>query len=535
MKIARMIALFLILAVPAVPAHSGSTIHDPSGTRAEELRSLLNCFAALGEGHIEHVLGDLKLIAMTKEAQGGKWEDVKPLLAEVRNGGAMAAAVWLVRPDGSYYTVEKGLTGLNLRDRPYFQRLMAGEPVAGNLVVSKSTKKRSAVVAVPIRTNGKVVGALGASLSVEQISEALDRSMGLPDNMFFYALDSGGQTSLNRNVALIFAYPSDMGSRTLTEKVREMLAEPEGVVTYDFHGERTVVFKKAPVTGWVFAVGMVKGGRGESGAQVPPLLAELRKEITAELDNMDRSVGILAGKLSEKDLAAASTGTMLGDLCRSFPYAIDCAVVDPHGRMVLVEPEAFKEFEGKDISEQEQVAHLQKTKKSVLSDAFKAVEGFDAVDLEHPILSSEGELAGSVSLLIRPESLFSYILAPVLQGKPIEAFVMQTDGRILYDEDEEEVGRMLFTDPMYEPFPQLRALGTLISRETTGAGSYEFMQKGSAKLVEKDAHWTTVGLHGTQWRLVVMYPRPGHATEPQSKAPSRTELLKPQVIPHVPG
>jgi hypothetical protein len=75
------------------------------------------------------------------------------------------------------------------------------------------------------------------------------------------------------------------------------------------------------------------------------------------------------------------------------------------------------------------------------------------VDLEHPVFSSNGEFEGSVSMLIRPDFLFSSIITPVLQGIPVEAFVMQTDGRILYDEDKEEVGRMLFEDPIYKPFP----------------------------------------------------------------------------------
>jgi len=114
-------------------------------------------------------------------------------------------------------------------------------------------------------------------------------------------------------------------------------------------------------------------------------------------------------------------------------------------------------------------------------------------------------------MLIRPESLLSHILTPVLRGMPVEAFVMQKDGRILYDEDEEEVGRMLFEDQMYKPFPQLLALGTLISREETGSGSYDFWQKESEKMVRKEAHWTTVGLHGIEWRLVVMHVRAGLA------------------------
>ena len=509
MKIIKLIIFFLALSLPAMATEEASPVPNEGGTNVTTLRLLMNSFAALGEGHIEQVLRGLELISITEEARSGEWENMRDVLTEFERSGIKAAAVWFVRPDGSSYSVEKGLTGLNLRDREYFPRLMSGEEIRGALVISKSTGKRTAIVAVPIKKNGKIIGALGASLAVEDISRMLDEKMGLPENMFFYALDQKGQTSLHRISALLFAYPSDMGSKSLEKTVGQMLAEPEGVVTYDFYGERTVVFKKFPLTGWVYVIGVVTGKAGQPVAELPPILSELEKKITAELNTVDQDLAKLAARFSEKDLKPVEKQKMLGDLCRSYSYAADCAFVDQSGRMRLVAPPEYAKFEGSDISSQEQVVRLQKTKKPVLSNSFKAVEGFYAVDLEHPVVSSSGELEGSVSILIRPDSLFSSVIMPVLQGMPVEAFTMQKDGRILFEEDKEEVGRMLFEDPLYKPFPQLLALGTLIAREKIGTGSYGFMQRGSEKLVKKDAHWTTVGLHGTEWRVVVMHVRAG--------------------------
>ena len=512
MKTARMILLvLLVLSLSAMAAGEMVPVQDKGGISMANLRLLLNSFAALGEGHIENVLHGLKIMSVTEEAQSGEWEKMRGVLAEFGRSGIEAADVWFARPDGSFYTVEKGLTDLTLRDRHYFPRLMAGEEITGDLVISKTTGKRTAIVAVPIKKNGKIIGALGASLAVEVISRMLDEKMGLPENVIFYALDQNGQTSLHRVSALLFAYPSDMGSKSLSKTVTEMLGKPEGVVTYDFYGERSVVFKKFPLTAWVFAIGIVTGKPGQRGVELPPILSELEKEITAELNKMDQDLARVAGRLSEIDLKTTETRKMLRDLCRSYPYAEDCSVVDRNGKMVLVEPEEYAGFEGRDISAQEQIIRLRESKKPVLSNIIKAVEGIDAADLEHPIFSSQGEFAGSASVLIRPESLFSYILAPILRGMPVEAFVMQTDGRILYDADKEEIGRMLFEDLMYKPFPQLLAIGSMASREKTGAGSYEFKQEGSEKLVTKDAHWTTIGLHGTEWRIVVMHVRAGHA------------------------
>jgi hypothetical protein len=509
MNILKIILLFLALSLPAMAVEETSPVLDHGGINMAAMRLLLNSFAALGEGHVEQVLRGLKLISVTEEAQSGEWEKMKGLLTAFERSGVKAAAVWFVQPDGSYYSVEKGLTGQNLRDRDYFPGLMAGADVIGDLVISKSTGKRTAIVAVPIRTKGKMIGALGASLAVENISRMIDEKMGLPENMIFYALDQKGQTSLHRMSALLFAYPSDMGSKSLAKTVSQMLAEPTGVMSYDFYGERTIVFKKVPLTNWIYAIGIPTGKPGEPGAELPPILTDLGREITTELGKMDQDLAGVARRFSEKGLNQSDRKKMLADLCRSYSFAVDCAFVDRSGRMKLVEPREYAKFEGSDISPQEQVVRLHATKKPVLSNSFKAVEGFEAVDLEHPVLSSEGELEGSVSMLIRPDALFSSVITPVLQGMPVEAWTMQKDGRILFEEDKEEVGRMLFEDPLYKPFPQLLALGTLIAREKTGVGSYEFKQRGSEKLVKKDAHWMTVGLHGTEWRLVVMHVRAG--------------------------
>jgi methyl-accepting chemotaxis protein len=269
MKTATMVVLLLALSMPAVAVESPATAQQRDQANITDLQSHLNSFAALAEDHVANVMNSLKLIAITQEAQSGKWENIKPLLEELNKSGIQAAAVWFVRPDGSYYTTEKDLTGSNLRDRAYFPKLMNGEEVPGSLVISKSTGERSAVVAAPIKKNGAIIGGLGASLDVKEVSAMINAKMGLPQDMVFYALNEKGQAALHRKAELLFAYPSDMGSPSLKEKTREMLSKRDGVVNYDFQGKRTVVFKKYPVTGWTFALGRVAGagqlGTGAGG------------------------------------------------------------------------------------------------------------------------------------------------------------------------------------------------------------------------------------------------------------------------------
>ena len=98
---------------------------------------------------------------------------------------------------------DKGaMTAENLRDRAYFPALMAGHEVAAELVVSKSTGKRSAIVAVPVRADGRVVGALGVSIAMEKVAARIKDGLGLPGQVMFYALD-------DRHVVRLFAQGSE--------------------------------------------------------------------------------------------------------------------------------------------------------------------------------------------------------------------------------------------------------------------------------------------------------------------------------------
>lgn len=246
--------------------------------------------------------------------------------------------------------------------------------------------------------------------------------------------------------------------------------------------------------------------------ELPPVLLELQEAIQALLDHMDADLAAAAANLTEGGLTSSETRAILNALCEHHPYVVDCCTVDRNGTMLMVEPAAYREFEGADISQQEQVIRLQQTERPVLSQAFRAVEGFNAVDLQTPVFGSEGELIGSVSMLIRPESFLSRLIEPAVQGLPIDAWVMQPDGLILYDPDEEEIGRTLFTDPLYQPFPELLVLGAEIAVKESGSGSYTFLGRGMGAPVEKSAFWVTVGLHGTDWRVVTTQEVAGDGT-----------------------
>ncbi len=248
-------ASFLLLFSLPSPAQTAKGAIEVDG------RIVLGAYQGMVEEHLFGILHGLSALAATQDVVSGDWERVKGPLAAFKRDAPTATAMWFARPDGSYFTVEGGRARQSLEDRDYFPVLMSGKAVAGSLVISKSTGERSVIVAAPITKDGKVVGALGASLSVEALAKLVESRAGLPKDLIFYALDAQGRTALHRDSSLIFQFPSDIGDQSLKAAVQTMLSAPEGVVNYTFRGShRTAIFVKSEATGWVFVLGKVPAG-----------------------------------------------------------------------------------------------------------------------------------------------------------------------------------------------------------------------------------------------------------------------------------
>lgn len=249
-RLVRLVPVLMLLPLVAIVRAA-----EPLTPPQLDARVGLNAYAALVEQQLGSARAGLRTLAATENAMTGNWDHIKGPLGELAEGVPIAAAVWFAKPDGSYYTVEAGLTGQNLKDRDYFPGLMAGREVVRDLVVSKSTGKRSTIIAVPVHKGGKIIGALGISVGMEKVAELVDDQMRFPNDVMFYALDGRGQIVLHRQSALLFEFAAQLGSPSLKAAVEEMLAKPEGVVRYEFQGaERVTIFMRTKPAGWVYAL-----------------------------------------------------------------------------------------------------------------------------------------------------------------------------------------------------------------------------------------------------------------------------------------
>jgi hypothetical protein len=133
------------------------------------------------------------------------------------------------------------------------------------------------------------------------------------------------------------------------------------------------------------------------------------------------------------------------------------------------------------------------------------VEGINAVVFIHPILLNQS-LKGGLTALFQAHTLLQRVIEPLVEGNTFEIWVMEKGGLILYDQDENELGLNVFTDPVYASFPELLAAAAMIDNEKEGKTSYSFFQAGTNNRIEKEAHWTTFEFSGTEWKIVLAKP-----------------------------
>jgi hypothetical protein len=237
---------------------------------------------------------------------------------------------------------------------------------------------------------------------------------------------------------------------------------------------------------------------------LPPTISDIQNKVQAELNSMDTDLAQAAQQLKGNSLTDDNAGIILQKLYKDHLSAIDVVTISADGKLLLIKPDKYQGSTGEDISHQTHFILMKKTHQPVMSEIFKAVEGFNAVSLSYPVFSASGQFNGCVSIVLQPDALIRNVVKQYDQKEfNLEFWAMETDGHIVYDKDVMQVGKKLFTDPVYRPYPDLLKLGNVMTREASGSGTYTFPVARTNQPIKKSAVWTTIGLHGTDWRLVI--------------------------------
>jgi len=459
------------------------------------LRSVVSLFDEMLKG-VENALATLAHLPAPYRSQ---WEIIKPALKLIEE--KYAGLGFFGTPDG-YYSVTRNWTGLDLKDRAYYPLLEKGRTVTGAPVYSRSTGEPSLVVAVP-RMNGPILSYYyGFSLYLNPLVIRLRNQLSLSGQSACYFFDRTGKLIFSNLEAI--PYPEEHEMAALYQKIPES-GQTEGSFLFSsMKGLYTAFYRKSLETGWTGFLA-VQSKSFVNGTDSPEdQMASIQEKIAVSLSRFVNAFKDSAETLTDCFGSEKETRTVLTKLWDLDPSVVDVTFVDQAGIMKWVEPGEYRNHEGADISDQDQVIRLRETKKPVMSDIFMAVEGFLAIDIEWPAFDRFGELIGSISLLIRPATLFSGIVDSI-QCTDSDFWIMHPSGTIVYDPDVGEIGRNLFTDPLYAPFEALRILGRQMVASASGSGEYSFYALGSDQVILKKAIWTTLRAFDTDLKLIITY------------------------------
>ena len=250
------------------------------------------------------------------------------------------------------------------------------------------------------------------------------------------------------------------------------------------------------------------GTRPEEGSKITDLSAALDRFTTGvntTLQGMDGALASSAADLGRTGIAGPEANATLARLTASLPLAQDAVTISAEGRIAAAMPEKYWGAVGVYVGNESHNRQALQEKRPLMSPVFPAAEGFDAVSIRWPVWDEEtGAYLGLVSVLVDPQQLLADQADRALAGTNFTAWAIDTEGRLIYDRDPAGlVGKNMITDPAFAGYPELVALTTRMTVEPAGSGTYTFTPEGGGSPVRKEAVWATVGLHGTDWRLLV--------------------------------
>ncbi|MBN2735248.1 MAG: cache domain-containing protein [Methanomicrobiaceae archaeon] len=259
---------------------------------------------------------------------------------------------------------------------------------------------------------------------------------------------------------------------------------------------------------------------------------EITLSVNEGLKEINSGLSKNAEALTKTGLSGDAAEKTLSENLLNYPWALSSLVISKDGVVVTAAPKNYANIIGEDLSWQSQVQTANTEQKPIVSDVFTMAEGFRGISQSYPVFSESGEYIGYTDITYKPEAFLGRLVKPAIADLPYDAWVAQTDGTIIFDVKEEEIGNNLLKDLMYSD-PDLQAVLKRILSEESGTAEYIFSDKDWKENVTKKAVWSTAGINGAEWRVVITrseYENEGEATvvptEVLEQTGSRYENLK---------
>lgn len=157
---------------------------------------------------------------------------------------------------------------------------------------------------------------------------------------------------------------------------------------------------------------------------------------------------------------------------------------------------------GSDISDQPHVREILQNHQPVVSDVFKAVQGFDAVALHVPVFKDD-QFKGTIAIVINFETLTKRYLEVIRVGNTGDAWVVSRDGTTLYHPAPAFIGKSVFENR--RDFPSIISMAQDMIQGHQGNATYTSDRMGGRIVapVVKHAVYMPIRIGDTFWSIVV--------------------------------
>ena len=227
--------------------------------------------------------------------------------------------------------------------------------------------------------------------------------------------------------------------------------------------------------------------------------------INAELLKLDKLLSNVCQQLSTTGLTGSEAEQILNNLyTENSNIIISSATSDKNDVILTIQPNQYSNIIGRDLKRQVQNIEMHKTMRTTLSNLTSLIEGPTGVAMVSPVFDTNKQLIGSLRITFQPYQLIHPIVKDSAKGI-YTIYALQKNSTLIYDANNEEQGKNIFTDQAYAGYTELLTFIHHVVDTQSGYGTYSYFDDlvASRPLVSKEAYWTTIGIYNTDWRLVI--------------------------------
>lgn len=241
-----------------------------------------------------------------------------------------------------------------------------------------------------------------------------------------------------------------------------------------------------------------------SGAAIAAL-NDVNMCMVQKFKEYDNEMAYVSRRIDREGMSTSNREFIVKSLQSTDTFIRMAGMIDNDGQRIFNYPNVYFSKGGDPAIIDNAAVVMDKVKRgySVFTGAYKNKLNELVANYIWPVKGEDEIVHGAIYIQISMTDLLRHYVAREISGMPLNIWVMQTDGLILYDTDMAEIGVNLFSDKHFSGYPSLVELGKKIVQYETGTGEYKYISKGNKVEILKSTQWNSVSLGGRQLRIIL--------------------------------